>query len=53
MSFDLKKGEVYDNIKGSQSLWNRAMSFDVEQLLNDLLMPEVSIPLEQGNVFRH
>ncbi len=35
-----------------QSLWNRAMSFDAEfkgQLLNS---KKISIPLEQGNVFR-
>ena len=35
----------------SQSLWNRAVSSDGESL--DLFPPqEVSIPLEQGSVFR-
>ena len=35
----------------SQSLWNRAMSFDLNNLaINKKLF--VSIPLEQGNVFR-
>ena len=35
----------------SQSLWNRAMSFDeVMSVLKDIAL--VSIPLEQGNVFR-
>ena len=36
----------------SQSLWNRAMSFDVKRAETlDVDLP-VSIPLEQGNVFR-
>ena len=36
----------------SQSLWNRAVSYDEEksQILKDL---QVSIPLEQGSVLRH
>ena len=51
MSFDKKKkGEVMFSVK-SQSLWNRAMSFD-NQLVAKQWEQKVSIPLEQGNVFR-
>ena len=75
MSFD---NNAYEFLKGlkSQSLWNRAMSFDtntekkqaVEFCLNPFgtgqclstclvnlieTLKIVSIPLEQGNVFRH
>ena len=35
----------------SQSLWNRAMSFDLKFGIVERVDP-VSIPLEQGNVFR-
>ena len=35
----------------SQSLWNRAMSFDLTFILTQAVVI-VSIPLEQGNVFR-
>ena len=35
----------------SQSLWNRAMSYDIAQLCNGS-DESVSIPLEQGNVLR-
>ena len=35
----------------SQSLWNRAGSFDGQSVCNRKLLP-VSIPLEQGGVFR-
>ena len=35
----------------SQSLWNRAMSFDIH-FIDNLKRGVVSIPLEQGNVFR-
>ena len=51
MSFDV------DNFKWlicevmSQSLWNRAMSFD-RKIKSNILGKLVSIPLEQGNVFR-
>ena len=38
-------------IKGSQSLWNRARSFDNEEEQASILKT-VSIPLEQGKVFR-
>ena len=37
--------------KVSQSLWNRAMSFDTI-ICGISLFKAVSIPLEQGNVFR-
>ena len=49
--FRLNHEEVIKTEERFQSLWNRAMSFDVaraENLDSDL----VSIPLEQGNVFR-
>jgi hypothetical protein len=36
----------------SQSLWNRAMSFDQETESKSTDQVKVSIPLEQGNVFR-
>ena len=36
----------------SQSLWNRAMSFDELIVKKQLRTKNVSIPLEQGNVFR-
>ena len=36
----------------SQSLWNRAMSFDGSKNDNLQRKTNVSIPLEQGNVFR-
>ena len=35
----------------SQSLWNRAMSFD-DSIKGLVGLGSVSIPLEQGNVFR-
>ena len=36
----------------SQSLWNRAMSFDHQGIQIYGVIECVSIPLEQGNVFR-
>ena len=36
----------------SQSLWNRAVSSDQEDLTVDQWAEKVSIPLEQGSVFR-
>ena len=39
-------------LESSQSLWNRAMSFD-QMLVSSRESMKVSIPLEQGNVFRH
>ena len=40
------------NYKMSQSLLNRAMSFDRKKMNFLLPLKKVSIPLEQGNVFR-
>ena len=37
----------------SQSLWNRAVSFDEEKSVCPRHITFVSIPLEQGSVFRH
>ena len=51
MSFDFVHFYLLLLLLLSQSLWNRAMSFDV----SDSAVAgadEVSIPLEQGNVFR-
>ena len=36
----------------SQSLWNRAMSYDTELTTKQYAEALVSIPLEQGNVLR-
>ncbi len=49
MSFDSKTFKLNKN--KSQSLWNRAMSFDSNSSQFDITQ-YVSIPLEQGNVFR-
>ena len=52
MSFDENQNQTaFEEIK-SQSLWNRAMSFDFETNLYFHSRKDVSIPLEQGNVFR-
>ena len=60
VSIPLEQGSVfrhtythYWNNAVSQSLWNRAVSFDdlEKNILNTL--SRVSIPLEQGSVFRH
>ena len=52
MSFDVHLTLISIEKQEFQSLWNRAMSFDD---LPDavVLTIRVSIPLEQGNVFRH
>ena len=51
MSFDIKFIQISLKWRWSQSLWNRAMSFDSKK--NSMMTPmSVSIPLEQGNVFR-
>ena len=50
MSFDLEYAAHLKRTK-SQSLWNRAMSFDSFRPRKKSIML-VSIPLEQGNVFR-
>ena len=39
------------NVYASQSLWNRAVSYDMQNL-NFANVPNVSIPLEQGSVLR-
>ena len=51
MSFDVTTAPENEAQQASQSLWNRAMSFDY--FPEELKSPRaVSIPLEQGNVFR-
>ena len=45
-------GDSYAELAKSQSLWNRAMSFDPKITVKNP-GKYVSIPLEQGNVFRH
>ena len=51
MSFDKIWRRKFSWDSKSQSLWNRAMSFDEYQgVIKERLA--VSIPLEQGNVFR-
>ena len=60
VSIPLEQGNVFRQKCGknrtetprSQSLWNRAMSFD-STITQSGLCDIVSIPLEQGNVFRH
>ena len=42
-----------EHFERSQSLWNRAMSFDTSYCVQHTEVAVVSIPLEQGNVFRH
>ena len=51
MSFDGHQKLKGAALKMSQSLWNRAMSFDLFDLQLSYFSI-VSIPLEQGNVFR-
>ena len=52
MSFD-EESQSHFNLLGTfQSLWNRAMSFDKTEEREFLIGLQVSIPLEQGNVFR-
>ena len=43
----------YSTGNPSQSLWNRAMSFDTKFTITNKGFNRHSIPLEQGNVFRH
>ena len=47
---DLVKGKV--SVEKSQSLWNRAVSFDLSNKNFIHSSTSVSIPLEQGSVFR-
>ena len=51
MSYDLARSLGMENYDESQSLWNRAMSYD-EIEHKAVLIERVSIPLEQGNVLR-
>ena len=59
VSIPLEQGSVfrhtythYWNNAVSQSLWNRAVSFDKIGNSDIGFVPNVSIPLEQGSVFR-
>ena len=52
MSFDSIIEQEEDEFLAFQSLWNRAMSFDTAKSTGFQSVEEVSIPLEQGNVFR-
>ena len=52
MSFDAYAMRAELSAIQSQSLWNRAMSFDGKDFIKKWFTLEVSIPLEQGNVFR-
>ena len=52
MSFDEAEANLIKRAEESQSLWNRAMSFDIALAERNQKSIEVSIPLEQGNVFR-
>ena len=51
MSFDPMLKPIVEAIRTSQSLWNRARSFDPSDRHYQLYQ-DVSIPLEQGRVFR-
>ena len=51
MSFDPMLKPIVEAIRTSQSLWNRARSFDPTDRHYQLYQ-DVSIPLEQGRVFR-
>ena len=52
MSFDMTNAQRIIAANESQSLWNRAMSFDLDTFGDGWKTKPVSIPLEQGNVFR-
>ena len=52
MSFDVIEKQAKSISAKSQSLWNRAMSFDNNPSEDPEDPNLVSIPLEQGNVFR-
>ena len=52
MSYDPLSNEICVTTPMSQSLWNRAMSYDVKKV-GLVTTTFVSIPLEQGNVLRH
>ena len=59
VSIPLEQGSVFRHSEWanqqkvrSQSLWNRAVSFDQAKADSGLAESMVSIPLEQGSVFR-
>ena len=52
VSSDLQETAKSLGYAESQSLWNRAVSSDQEDLTVDQWAEKVSIPLEQGSVFR-
>ena len=53
MSYDISYRKIAGDVWLSQSLWNRAVSYDGEPLEGEEAQKEVSIPLEQGSVLRH
>ena len=53
MSFDIGLGHSIAFVIVSQSLSSRAMSFDARVVALTNKAKEVSIPFEQGDVFRH
>ena len=52
MSFDLNPEARYSKFTLSQSLSSRAMSFDLRKCVHMTATIIVSIPFEQGDVFR-
>ena len=52
VSFDEQRVSQAVGYELSQSLWNRAVSFDKSSRFEKLHALKVSIPLEQGSVFR-
>ena len=53
VSSDLIIALFITSILASQSLWNRAVSSDKDGSCRGIESVSVSIPLEQGSVFRH
>ena len=53
VSFDEQRVSQAVGYELSQSLWNRAVSFDLDKGESVRADEIVSIPLEQGSVFRH
>ena len=53
MSFDVGSLAIVETAVTSQSLSSRAMSFDKHWVMQVLTSTWVSIPFEQGDVFRH
>ena len=52
MSYDVKYRLNFGYYEMSQSLWNRAVSYDMMKKAENAKNKEVSIPLEQGSVLR-